>query len=310
MTLISIIVPVYNEGKYINAHLQTILKNAEMENIKLELITIDDGSKDDTALAITQASQQDQRIKPVFFTRNFGKEAAILAGLLESSGDAIIVIDSDLQHPPELIPKMIHLWQQGFPVVEAIKAHRGKESFLEKLSAKAFYWLFYYFANINMSGQCDYKLLDRSVVNAYVSLPKKYRFFRGLVYWLNYPSAQLPFEVLQRPGEQSSRWSRIKLIQYAINNLTSFSSFPLKIVTWLGLITFTFGFCIGIRSLIQKWQGEALNGFTTVNLLIILSSGVLMMSLGIIGHYLARIYDEIKGRPAYIRLPPKKEESQ
>lgn len=301
MTLISIVVPIFNEGKFIRSHLRTILKNAEMENVSLQLIAVDDGSCDNTAAEIEQAAKEDPRISSIMFTRNFGKEAAILAGLLESKGEAVIVIDADLQHPPELIPKMISLWQQGFPIVEAVKLKRGKEDVMSWLCAKVFYWLFHYLVGVNLNGQCDYKLLDRSAVNAYVALPEKHRFFRGLIDWLGYPSARLPFEVLPRK-DHNGRWSKIKLIKYAINNLTSFSTLPLRIVTWLGLLTLILSICGGI-SLIHKWQDEGLNGFPTVDLLIIITGSVMMISLGIIGHYLTHIYHELKARPPYVRLP-------
>jgi polyisoprenyl-phosphate glycosyltransferase len=153
----------------------------------------------------------------------------------------------------------------------------------------------------------DFKLLDRSVVETYRALPENRRFFRGLIAWLGHPLAQIPFTVPPRQGGES-RWGAFKLLRYAIDNLTAFSSVPLHIVSWLGAGMLLLGMAIGAASLYQKWRGEALDGFTTVILLIVISSGVLMISLGVIGHYLANIYDELKHRPAYILKPPRREQ--
>lgn len=297
--LISIVVPVFNEASIIRNNLFAILEAAKGEGYVLELVVVDDGSRDNTADEIHAAAKDDARIRPLVFTRNFGKEAAILAGVTEARGEAVIVIDADLQHPPGLVPKMVSLWKQGFPIVEAIKSDRGDEAMANGLSAKVFYWLFERFAGLDIRGHSDYKLLDRAVVQTYIALPEKHRFFRGLINWTGFASATIPFDVPPRESGES-RWSKGKLLRYAINNITSFSSLPLRLVTWLGAFTLILGFIVGGISLTQKLDGKAVDGFTTVNLLIILIGGVLMLSLGIIGHYLSHLYDEIKARPSYI----------
>ncbi|HJU70985.1 MAG TPA: glycosyltransferase family 2 protein [Paucimonas sp.] len=302
-TLISLIVPVYNEQAIIRANLAAILAAAHGDWYVLELVAVDDGSQDDSAAEIAQAAAADPRIRPISFTRNFGKEAAIQAGLAHARGDAVIVLDGDLQHPPELIPQMAALWRQGLYVVEAVKADRGNEACANSLFAHLFYGMFERFAGLDLRGQSDFKLLDRMVVDAYLAFPERYRFFRGLIGWAQYPSARLPFSVPARAGGGSSQWSRLKLLRYAVNNITSFSSAPLKLVSWLGGLTLAFGAIIGAISLIAKFQGKAVSGFTTVNLLIIIIGGAILVSLGIIGHYIARLYDEIKGRPAYVIKP-------
>lgn len=300
--LISLVVPLYNEERCAAANLAQILALAE-GSYQLELIAVDDGSRDGTAAEIARAAAADARIRPVCFTRNFGKEAAILAGLRHAEGDAVVVLDGDLQHPPELIPRMVALWQQGVLVVESVKTHRGEESLASKWFARGFYFLFRALAALDLEGHSDFKLLDRSVVDAYVVFPERHRFFRGLIGWAGYPSAQLPFEVAERADRSPSRWSKFKLLRYAIGNLTSFSSVPLKMVSYLGAGTLAFGAAIGALSLVQKLQGRAIDGFTTVNLLIIVIGGAILLSLGIIGHYMGRLYDEIKGRPAYLLKP-------
>jgi dolichol-phosphate mannosyltransferase len=307
--LISLVVPVYNEEAMIFSNLAAILQAAAGGDYALELVAVDDGSRDRSASEVERAMQVDSRIRLVSFTRNFGKEAAILAGLAHAKGDAVVVLDGDLQHPPEMIPHMIRLWKQGLFVVEAVKSDRGNESLQDGLFARGFYTLFQRFAGLDLAGHSDFKLLDRTVVDAYLAFPERQRFFRGIISWARFPSAQLPFAVPERAGGTGSQWSKLKLLKYAINNITSFSSLPLKLVSWLGMVTLVVGGIIGILSLVQKFEGHALDGFTTVNLLIIGMGGAVLLSLGIIGHYLARLYDEVKGRPIYLVKPTKKSES-
>jgi polyisoprenyl-phosphate glycosyltransferase len=306
MPLISVVVPVYNEEAAIHANLATILKEAAGTWYELELIAIDDGSSDASALEIHRAAEADPRIRLLSLTRNFGKEAAIHAGLAHVHGEAAIVLDGDLQHPPTLIPRMLEFWRQGLYVVDAVKSDRGSEARHSGLLATAFYRTFQRFSGLDIEGHCDFKLLDRVVVDAYLAFPEKQRFFRGLIGWANYPSAQIPFSVPDRAGDGGSRWSKLKLLRYAIYNISSFSSLPLRLVSLLGLIILAFGAVIAFMSLARKIRGEAMDGFTTVNLLIIIIGGAILVSLGIIGHYIARLYDEVKGRPPYLIKPTKK----
>lgn len=304
--LISLIVPVYNEQSIVRANLAAILQAAQGAWYTLELIAVDDGSNDASAVEIAQAAAIDPRIRSLSFTRNFGKEAAILAGLTHAKGDVVVVLDGDLQHPPQLIPQMAALWQQGIYVVEAVKADRGNETLADGLFARMFYGMFHRFAGLDLRGHSDFKLLDRLVVDAYLAFPERHRFFRGIIGWAQYPSAQIPFSVPERAGGGNGRWNRLKLLRYAVNNITSFSSLPLKLVSYVGFITLVFGAVVGALSLIKKFEGKAIDGFTTVNLLIICIGGAILLSLGIIGHYIARLYDEIKGRPSYLIKPSQK----
>jgi polyisoprenyl-phosphate glycosyltransferase len=296
-----LVIPVFNEKEVIYANLQAIAVAAtEIEpECSLRMLIVDDGSSDRTIEELARYCAGEERASWIGFTRNFGKEAAIHAGLDHADADAVVVIDSDLQHPPELIPQMVALWKKGLPVVEAWKSGRGKESFASRLFAAAFYTLFGYFSGLDLRGQSDFKLLDRHVVVEYRRLPERRRFFRGLVQWMNYPSARLPFVVPPRAAGQTS-WGRWRLLRYALGNLTSFSALPLQLISWMGVLTLSLGFVIGSISIYKKWAGVALDGFTTVILLIVFASGVLMLSLGIIGHYLARIYEELKLRPHYV----------
>jgi dolichol-phosphate mannosyltransferase len=261
-----------------------------------------------TVREVERAAQDDARISFIAFTRNFGKEAAIHAGLEQARGDVAIVLDSDLQHPPSLIPQMLDMWRGGAFVVEAVKSHRGVESLSGKLFAKTFYFLFRHLAGLDLAGHSDFKLLDRKVIDTYLAFPERHRFFRGLIEWAKFPSAQIPFSVPERAGG-TSQWNKLKLIRYAVNNLTHFSSLPLRLVTYIGLSTLCIGTLVGIVSLVQKFRGAAVDGFTTVNLLVVLMGGAILLGLGIVGHYLALIYDEIKGRPSYLVKPWKKDAS-
>lgn len=301
--LVTLVVPVFNEAAELGTHLQSILTAAEQApEVSLELIPVDDGSSDGSALALEALAKADERVRPLYFTRNFGKEAAIVAGLTAARGDCVIVLDADLQHPPELIPQMIGHWRAGFAVVEGVKTERADPSRLDTAQATAFYWLLRQLGGLDLRNHSDFKLLDRQVVDFYLALPERRRFFRGLIQWSGFPSARIPFAVKERSAG-ASRWSRLKLLRYAIDNLTGFTALPLHLVTLLGVLTVGFGVIIGLISLYQKLMGMALDGFTTVILLLVLMGGALMIALGIIGHYLERLYDEVKGRPVYLLKP-------
>lgn len=301
MKLVSLIIPVFNEAESIFENVQLILeKLPKSAQTQFEVILVDDGSTDKTIEKLEPLCHRVENFSVLSFTRNFGKESAILAGLTAAKGDAAVVMDSDLQHPPELIEDMIQHWMTGFKIVEAVKQNRGKERTLTALGSRGFYLILEQLAGLSLTGHSDFKLLDREVINAYLNLPEKHKFFRGLIQWMGYPSVQIPFSVPERKGSGGSRWSDMKLVRYAFNNITMLSSVPLRMVSGLGVLTLTFGFIFGAISLWQKFSGVALTGFTTVNLLIIVLGGAILLSLGIIGHYLALLFDEIKARPPFI----------
>lgn len=299
MKLLSVIIPSFNEEKLIENTANTLSDILKSENINYELIFINDGSKDDTWAKIKNACETDSNIVGICFSRNFGKEAAMFAGLEKAKGDCCVIIDCDLQHPPEKIVDMYKLWEQGYEVVEGIKKDRGKEGFLHRFAANTFYSLISKATKINMSDASDFKLLDRKVVDTLNQLPERKVFFRALSYWVGYKKTEVLYTVNERTvGE--SKWSTKQLIKYALTNITAFSSAPLHIVTILGFITLAISFIFGLISLIQKLCGVAVDGFTTVILLIAFIGSVIMISIGIVGYYIARIYDEIKGRPRYV----------
>lgn len=297
--LLSIIIPAYNEEKNIQPASTVISDILLKESINYEIIFVDDGSNDNTWEKITEQSSKNGNIRGISFSRNFGKESAIYAGLTFASGDCCVVIDCDLQHPPEKIVNMFHLWEEGYEVVEAVKTNRGKEHPLHTLAAKCFYNILSSATQIDMMRASDFKLLDRKAVTVLLNMPEKNSFFRALSSWIGFKTAQIEFEVLERK-EGTSKWSTKGLIKYAVSNITSFSTAPMQIVTFLGCIMLIVAFVMGAISLYQKFLGWALEGFTTVIILLLFTSSMVMISLGIIGYYIAKTYDEIKGRPKFI----------
>lgn len=299
MARLSIVLPAYNEEQNI-ANTATVLADLLRDNgIDYELVFISDGSKDKTYLEIQKAAEKDSNVVGAEFSRNFGKEAAIFAGLELTSGDAVVVMDCDLQHPPTVIPKMWELWKNGAEVVEGIKTSRGKESLAHKLSAGLFYKIMSGLIKMDMNASSDFKLLDRKVVDVLLTLPERNTFFRALSFWAGFNTETVEYEVQERQfGE--SKWSLWSLMKYAISNATSFSTLPLQLVTVMGVFSILFSFVLGIQTLVRFVMGNSVEGFTTVILLILIIGGFIMLSLGIIGHYIARIYEEVKGRPKYI----------
>lgn len=297
--LLSIILPAYNEQDNI-VHTFTVISSLlSAKSIPFEILFVDDGSYDLTYQQIQTLSTEHPEVKGISFSRNFGKESAIFAGLEAASGDCCLIMDCDLQHPAEIIPEMYRLWQDGYEVVEGIKTSRGKESKLHTLCAGTFYRIISKATGVDMSKASDFKLLDRKAVDALLAMPERAPFFRALSSWIGFKTVSVPFAVQERTAG-TSKWSVWKLIKYAIQNITSFSGAPLQFVTLLGWIMFVASIALGIQSLYRYFTGTALEGFTTVILLQLIIGSVLMISLGIIGHYISRIYDEIKARPRYL----------
>ena len=299
MALLSIVLPAYNEEENIANTAQVLSGLLEENDIDYELVFISDGSKDGTFSEILKASAANPRIRGAQFSRNFGKEAGIFAGLQLATGDAVIVMDCDLQHPPQVIPQMWQLWQDGAEVVEGIKSHRGKEGLGYKLSAGFFYRIMSKLIRMDMNSSSDFKLLDRKVVDVLLGLPERNTFFRALSFWAGFRTEKVNYEVQERQFGKS-KWSFWSLMKYAISNATSFSTLPLQLVTVMGVVSIVFSVVLAVQTLVKYLMGTAVEGFTTVILLILIIGGFLMLSLGIIGHYIARIYEEVKGRPKYI----------
>ncbi len=299
--MLSIVVPVYNEEENIVRAYEAIRDVLMPRDIAFELVFVNDGSKDNSFEVIRKLSEdvRDAKIIGVSFSRNFGKEAAIFTGLSHATGDVCAVMDCDLQHPPETLLEMYDMWKQGFEIIEGVKRSRGKESLVYKAFAKLFYKLISKSTGIEMYRSSDFKMLDRKVVDEYVKLSERNIFFRALSSWLGYKSAIVEFDVQERVSG-NTKWSIKSLVRYAIGSITSFTTAPMQLITLSGMIFFFFAVILGIHSVVKWAMGHALEGFTTVILLLLITGSLIMISLGIIGYYLARIYEEIKGRPRSI----------
>jgi len=299
---ISVVVPAFNEAASLPGLMSRLDDVFDAIGEPYELLVVDDGSTDTTWEVLTRSKLTRGKLRAIRLSRNFGKEAAICAGLKAVRGAAVIVMDADLQHPPELLPKIIDLWRsKGTYVVNAVKETRQSESMIRGAGAHLFYFLFRKLTGLDLRQTTDFKLLDRRAVEGYLALPEHGRFFRGLTVWLGYPASAIPFIPQERPPEAGdSRWSINKLLKLARHSLISFTALPLQLVTWFGIITLLLSIVLGLQTLWQKWRGEAVEGFTTVILVQLGVGSILMISLGLIGEYLARIYDEIKNRPQYI----------
>ena len=296
MAKISVIVPVYNVQEYLPSCINSILAQTLSD---IQIILVDDGSKDGTLEIMRKLSEQDPKVHYISFSRNFGKEGAVFAGIAQAEGDCIAVMDCDLQHPPETLIKMYRLWEDGYQVIEGVKASRGRESFIHKMFAKTFYSIISDATGIDMSRASDFKLMDRQAAEEFLKLPERNVFFRALSSWVGFKTTYVEFDVQEREAGES-KWSFKSLVQYAVNNITSFSAAPMQIVTFFGVVFFVFAVLLGIQSLYMYFSGHAVAGFTTVILLLLLVGSILMFSLGVIGYYIAKIYDEVKMRPRYI----------
>jgi dolichol-phosphate mannosyltransferase len=298
--LISVAIPVYNEGEQIYENINVIYNILTDNNINHEFVLVDDGSRDNTWEELQRLSRNLPNISAFRLSRNFGKEASLCAALESIKGRACIIMDSDLQHPPEIIPQMVRLWEnEEYDVVEGVKSDRGNERLINKLGAFFFYSALKRLSGFDLKGASDFKLLDAKVVDSWREMKERNTFFRAMSAWLGYKRTNVYFNVPVRKNGRS-KWSTLRLVKLAITAITSFSSLPLQLVTLMGIIFFIGSIMLGLYTLFMKFRGVAIGGFTTVILLQLIIGSTLMISLGIIGTYIARIFDEVKLRPRYI----------
>lgn len=299
-SLISVVIPIYSEGSHLNMFLSDLKTALQRAGCPFELILVDDGSPDDTWERIKDEARTLPSLRAVRLSRNFGKELALCAGLERARGDAVVVMDGDGQHPPSLLPVMVEKWQaSGADIVQAVKTRRGRESLFGKFGALLFYLILNKLSGFELKGASDFKLMNRKVVNAWLAMRERNVFFRGMTAWMGFSTVHIPFEVAARRTGKSG-WSYFKRWKLALIGITTFSSFPLHLVTFAGVVFFIFAVGLGIQTLYLKLAGRAFTGFATVILLELIIGSLLMISLGIIGEYLARIYEEVKGRPRYV----------
>ena len=303
MDRISIVVPAYNEAGGLTAFIDALRQAlSEVPRIEWRLLLVDDGSRDTTWREISVAAERDARVRGVRFVRNFGKEAAIEAGLRESAdADAWVVMDADLQHPPELVPELIARWRAtAVDVVSATKQGRQEEGSGFRIAVRVFYRIFHGLTRLDLRRASDFKLLSRRVVASYLALPERGKFFRGLTPWLGYREEQVSFVVAERFDGTASRWTLRGLLRYGWAALLSFSGMPLHLIRYLAACMGLLAIALGVQTLWSKVAGQSIEGFTTVILLMLIIGSALLFSLAIIGDYLERIYTELKGRPTYI----------
>ena len=299
MSRLSVVLPAYNEEQMLAKTCRTLKKILDLAEINYELVIVDDGSTDQTWKIIEETAEKDRNVTGVHFSRNFGKEAAIVAGLAQASGNAVAVMDCDLQHPPEVLVKMYRLWEQGYEVVEGIKKSRGTETVFHRKSAGFFYRIMSRATGFNMENASYFKLLDRKAVERVLSMPERSMFFRATSSWVGFKSTSVLFEVQEREAGES-KWSTGSLIRYAFRNIVAFTTLPLQFVTIGAGGCFICSLLLLIYSLVRYFTGHAVEGYTTLLIVMLFIGSAVMMSLGIIGYYIARIYEEVKRRPRYI----------
>ncbi|MEX3983351.1 glycosyltransferase family 2 protein [Paraburkholderia sp. EG287A] len=300
--LISIVAPFYNEQDGVEVFFEQIIATMEsIESVRFEIVCINDGSRDATLDKLVLVSQRDRRVKVIDLTRNFGKEAALTAGLHEASGDAVVVIDADLQDPPSLIPEMIQRWRQGAEVVLARRASRACDSFLKRTTAALFYRIHNALSELKIPENVgDFRLMDRQVVNALRSLPERHRFMKGLFAWVGFNTVTLDYERTPRSAGKT-KFSGWRLWNFALEGITSFSTVPLRIWMYIGGAIAALAFCYGTfmvgRTLLF---GNPVPGYASLVSVVLFMSGIQLVGIGVIGEYVGRIYDESKERPVYL----------
>jgi glycosyltransferase involved in cell wall biosynthesis len=298
---LSVVVPMYNEGELLGvffARIRAILKEITED---FEILCVNDGSTDDTLERLRDFAQADPRIKVLSLTRNFGKEAALTAGLDYASGDAVIPMDADLQDPPELIPTMVEKWREGFDMVIAVRQKRSSDAVMKRASARGFYWLASKLSDTPIPANAgDFRLLDRQVVLALRKLPERTRFMKGLFGWLGFKQAKVYYARPERAAGRT-KWRFWGLWNLALDGIFSFSTLPLRMWTYLGallaLVSLSYGAYIVIRTVLF---GVDIPGYASLATMILFFSGINMVGLGIIGEYLGRVFLETKARPLYL----------
>jgi glycosyltransferase involved in cell wall biosynthesis len=297
--LLSVVAPLYNEGDGVDRFVRRMAEVLNEAGLRYELLLVDDGSADDSWDRVVRHNLVDKRVRGIQLSRNFGKESAVLAGLEHAVGDLVVVIDSDLQHPPTAIPAMVQCWRAGAHVVEAVKRNRTGQSLVGRLTAKLFNVTFTRLTTVDLVNATDFRLMSRPAVDALLSMPEHSSFFRGTSSWIGFRRATIEIDIDHREGGVS-RWTFASLSRLAVNGLTSFTSAPLHLVTIVGITFAAFSVVLGIQTLLRWIRGGSVAGFPTVILLLLVMGTFILLGLGVIGEYLARIHEEVRGRPRYL----------
>ncbi len=297
----SIVAPVYNEIESVEAFYEEVVLVLDKLNEQWELLLVDDGSTDGSTEKIRELAEKDAHVKPVIFARNFGHQIAVTAGLDYSSGDAVVIIDADLQDPPEVIRDLIEKWQDGFQVVYAVRRKREGESAFKLATASLFYRMIYKITDVNIPLDTgDFRLLDRKVVDVMGKMRERHRFLRGMVSWVGFKQVGVEYDRKKRFAGKTKYPFR-KMLRLALNAITGFSYFPLQLATYIGFISASISIlAIPVVAYLRLSNQEALLGQATTLIAVLFLGGVQLVTLGILGEYIGRIYDEAKGRPLYV----------
>jgi dolichol-phosphate mannosyltransferase len=296
--LLSVVAPVYNEEGTIREFYARVC--AALEGIQFELVLVDDGSRDGSPAAMEELASDDPRVKLVFLSRNFGHQTALTAGLDHASGDAIVMLDADLQDPPELILKMLDHWRAGCDVVYAVREQREGESWFKLTTARWFYRIFDWLTTVQLQHNSgDFRLLDRRALDALLAMRERNRFLRGMTVWVGFTQAAVPYDRDARYAGET-KYTLTKMLKFSLDAISSFSHRPLQLATFLGFLISGLAFIAIPVVIVLKILGSYLPGFGSLELSLLRRGGIQLISIGIIGEYVGRIYDEVKGRPLYL----------
>jgi dolichol-phosphate mannosyltransferase len=296
--LLSVVAPVYNEEATIGEFYTRVC--GALEGLQFELVLVDDGSTDGSTAALDRLASSDPRVRVVYLSRNFGHQTALTAGLDHARGDAVVMLDADLQDPPELITKMLDHWRAGCDVVYAVREHREGESRFKLSTARWFYKLFDKLAQVELQHNSgDFRLLDRRALDALLSMRERNRFLRGMTVWVGYTQAAVPYKRDPRYAGET-KYTVSKMLRFSLDAISSFSHRPLQLATLLGFAISTLAFIAIPVVIVLRILGSYLPGFGSITIVVLLLGGIQLIAVGIIGEYVGRIYDEVKGRPLYL----------
>lgn len=297
---LTVVVPVYNETDVLEAFHARVTAVMAATGYSYEILYVDDGSDEDCLTLLRSLHDNNPEVALIELSRNFGKEVALSAGLDHASGDAVIIIDADLQDPPELIPTFIDEWQAGYDVVFGQRSERRGDTAVKKLTANGFYRVINFLSDVEIPRDVgDYRLLSRRAVDALTSLPERHRYMKGLYAWIGFPQKAVPY-VREPRAAGSSKWTYWRLWNFALEGITSFSTVPLKVATYLGIATSTLSFLYGVFIFVRTlFWGNPVPGYPSLIVIVLFLGGVQLICLGVIGEYLARTYQESKGRALY-----------
>jgi dolichol-phosphate mannosyltransferase len=298
LELLSVVAPIYNEEATVEEFYGRVC--TALDGLRFELVLVDDGSTDGSATALEQLSETDPRVRVVYLSRNFGHQTALTAGLDHARGDAVVMLDADLQDPPELIPRMLDHWQAGCDVVYAVREQRQGESRFKLTTARWFYRLFDKLAQVELQHNSgDFRLLDRRALDALLSMRERNRFLRGMTVWVGYTQAAVPYRRDPRYAGET-KYTVGKMLRFSLDAISSFSHRPLQLATLLGFVISTLAFIAIPVVIVLRVLGSYLPGFSSITIAVLLLGGIQLIAIGIIGEYVGRIYDEVKGRPLYL----------